>query len=66
MLYLTFVTNKQVMKILKQHGWTLDRVSGSHYVFEKSGLRPVPVPYHGSKDLGDFAKEILKEAGITV
>ncbi|WP_373604426.1 type II toxin-antitoxin system HicA family toxin, partial [Treponema endosymbiont of Eucomonympha sp.] len=27
------------MKILKQHGWTLDRVSGSHYVFEKSGLR---------------------------
>ncbi|WP_306698461.1 type II toxin-antitoxin system HicA family toxin [Treponema endosymbiont of Eucomonympha sp.] len=54
------------MKILRQHGWTLDRVSGSHYVFEKSGLRPVPVPYHGSKDLGDFAKEILKEAGITV
>jgi predicted RNA binding protein YcfA (HicA-like mRNA interferase family) len=60
------MTNKQVMKILRQHGWTLDRISGSHYVFEKSGLRPVSVPYHGNKDLGDFAKEILKEAGIKI
>jgi predicted RNA binding protein YcfA (HicA-like mRNA interferase family) len=55
------------MKILKQNGWVLDRISGSHYIFVKEGsLRPVSVPYHGNKDLGIFAKEILKEADINL
>jgi mRNA interferase HicA len=60
------VTNKEVMKILKNHGWIHDRTSGSHYIFCKEGFRPVSVPFHGNTDLGVFAKEILKEAGIKV
>jgi predicted RNA binding protein YcfA (HicA-like mRNA interferase family) len=61
------MTAKQVMKILKKNGWKFDRIEGSHHIFVKKGcLRPIPVPYHKGKDnnLGDFAKEILKEANI--
>ena len=63
----TGMTAKQVMKILKKNGWTLARINSSHHVFEKQGFdRPVPVPYHKGKDsdLGNFAKQILREANI--
>jgi predicted RNA binding protein YcfA (HicA-like mRNA interferase family) len=33
-------------------------------VFVKAGRRPVSVPFHGNKDIGNLAKRILKEAGI--
>jgi len=58
------MTAKQVMDILKANGWILDRINGSHHVFVKTGCRPVPVPFHGNKDIGNLAKRILKEAGI--
>ncbi len=60
------MTGKQVVKIMQQHGWKLDRISGSHHVMVKEGLRAVPVPVHGSVDLGTWAIKILKEAGIKV
>lgn len=60
------MTAKQVIKILKKYGWKLNRISGSHHVFVKDGSqRPVVVPVHGNTDLGNFALDILKEAGIT-
>jgi predicted RNA binding protein YcfA (HicA-like mRNA interferase family) len=58
------MTAKQLMNILRADGWTLDRVNGSHHVFIKSGCRPVSVPFHGNRDIGNLAKRILKEAGI--
>lgn len=59
------MTARQVIAILKKHGWKLDRVRGSHHVFVKEGIRrPVVVPVHGNTDLGRFANDILKEAGI--
>ena len=64
MLYLHGVTAREIMGILKKSGWTLDRITSSHYVFVKAGRRSVPVPFHGSKDLGDFGKRILDQAGI--
>lgn len=58
-------TAKQIMKILKKNGWKKVRIESSHHIFEKQGInRPIPVPLHGNKDLGDFGKRILKEAGI--
>ena len=33
-------------------------------IFEKEGHRPVTVPLHGNKDIGNFAKRLLKEVGI--
>jgi len=64
MLYILIVTGKQIVEILKANGWVLDRISGSHYIMVKDGYRSIPVPVHGSKDLGVWAQKILKEAGI--
>jgi predicted RNA binding protein YcfA (HicA-like mRNA interferase family) len=58
------MTAKQVMDKLRKHSWTLTRINGSHYVFDKTGQRPVTVPFHGNKDIGVLAKVILKEASI--
>ena len=61
------MTARQVMKILRKNGWKLVRINSSHHIFVKAGYdRPVPVPFHKGKDdnLGDFAKDILAEAGI--
>jgi predicted RNA binding protein YcfA (HicA-like mRNA interferase family) len=58
------MTAKEIMDRLKENGWTLDRINGSHHVFVKAGSRPVSVPFHGNKDIGHLAKRILKEAGI--
>lgn len=59
------LTAKQIMKILKKNGWIKVRIEGSHHIFEKAGFdRPIPVPFHGNKDLGDFGEMILKEAHI--
>ena len=61
------MTAKQIIKILKKHGWKLNRIKGSHHVFIKEGSdRPVVVPVHGNIDLGKFADDILKEAGINL
>ena len=58
------MTAKELMDKLKTNGWTLDRINGSHHVFVKTGHRPVAVPFHGNRDIGNLAKRILKEANI--
>jgi predicted RNA binding protein YcfA (HicA-like mRNA interferase family) len=58
------MTAKQVIDILKANGWALDRVHGSHHIFVKDGCRSVSVPLHGNKDIGNFARRLLKEADI--
>jgi predicted RNA binding protein YcfA (HicA-like mRNA interferase family) len=52
------------MDILKKNGWRLARIRGSHHIFVKDGHGTVPVPVHGNKDLGNFAKRLLAQAGI--
>ena len=64
MLYTGIVTAKEVMDILKKNGWKLERISGSHHVFDKDGCRPIIVPFHVNVDLGILGKRILKQAGI--
>ena len=58
------MTAKQIMQILKDNGWELARINGSHHVFSKAECRPVTVPFHGNKDIGNLGKIILKQAGI--
>jgi len=38
------------MRKLKENGWELLKIQGSHHVFGKLGCRPVPVPFHGNTD----------------
>jgi len=59
------MTGKDLIKILKEHGWVLDRVSGSHHIRIKEGRRSIPVPVHGKKEIPiGLSKKILKQAGI--
>jgi len=58
------MTAKEIIKILKDNGWNLERITGSHHVFDKDGCRPITVPFHGNIDLGILGKRILKQAGI--
>ena len=58
-------TAKDLLRILKRHGWTVVRIKGSHHILIKEGFpRPVVVPVHGNTDIGSFADDILKQAGI--
>jgi len=65
MLYINNMTAKEVVQKLVAHGWVFDRIRGSHHIYVKEGLRPIPIPFHGNVDLGIFGKRILREAGIT-
>jgi predicted RNA binding protein YcfA (HicA-like mRNA interferase family) len=59
------MSGREIVKIMKRNGWILDRISGSHHVMVKEGLRSIPVPVHGKKDIPKgLAIAILKQAGI--
>lgn len=66
MIYLFSMNGKEIIKKLEQAGWKLSRIEGSHHVMEKAGfLRPVPVPVHGSQDIGiGLLKKIEKQSGV--
>jgi predicted RNA binding protein YcfA (HicA-like mRNA interferase family) len=58
------VTGKEVIVKLKAAGWVLDRIHGSHHVLTKDG-RAVPVPMHGSRDLGaGLIAAIQRQSGV--
>lgn len=55
---------REVLARLKTEGWVLARVHGSHYVMAKGG-RAVPVPVHGSRDLGaGLIRAIERQTGV--
>ena len=59
------MNGKQLIKALKQHGWELDRIKGSHHILVKEGRRSIPIPVHANKDLPrGLIKAILKQAGV--
>jgi predicted RNA binding protein YcfA (HicA-like mRNA interferase family) len=35
-VYVSPVTGKQLKKLLEEHGWCLDRISGSHHIMTTS------------------------------
>ncbi|MGC4100864.1 type II toxin-antitoxin system HicA family toxin [Ferruginibacter sp.] len=51
-------------RLVKKNGWTLLRVEGSHYIYEKNG-KSYPVPFHGPKELGKgLEMKMKKEMGL--
>ena len=55
---------QSLIKILKERGYELDRVRGSHHLYvNKQRKHSVSVPIHGNKDLklGTY-KAILKQS----
>jgi predicted RNA binding protein YcfA (HicA-like mRNA interferase family) len=60
------VSGKALCKALERKDWVLIRISGSHYVYGKPGVRSVPVPVHGNRTLKTGTQiGIMKQAGLT-
>jgi predicted RNA binding protein YcfA (HicA-like mRNA interferase family) len=58
------MSGKELLKKLKQEGWTLDRVKGSHHILIKGGSTVV-VPVHGNTDMPKGTLNgILKQSGL--
>jgi predicted RNA binding protein YcfA (HicA-like mRNA interferase family) len=58
------LSGKEILRLLKQNGWTLIRINGSHHVLGK-GNKTVTVPIHGNRSLGvGLEQKILKQADL--
>lgn len=58
------MNGKEVVAKLKEEGWQLDRVQGSHHILTKDG-NAVPVPVHGKRDLGPgLLAAIQRQTGV--
>jgi predicted RNA binding protein YcfA (HicA-like mRNA interferase family) len=62
------VAAKQVLKVLLQIGFVIDRTTGSHYILRReSDRRQTVVPVHGNLILKrKTLKSILTGAGLTL
>jgi len=49
-----------VEKMLKEKGYGLDRISGSHHIFVKKGSQPISIPVHNGKVKPFYVKQIKK------
>jgi len=60
------VSGKELCKALERAGWSLVRIKGSHYIYDRpSAPRPIPVPVHGNKTLKTaMQRAIMREAGL--
>ena len=59
------MTSTDLIRLLRQAGWLLDRVAGSHHVFKHPGRPGIVVVPHPKKDLGfGLLKAIRRQAGL--
>jgi len=58
------MTGTEIIAKLKEDGWALDRVHGSHHIMVKNG-KAVPVPVHGKRDIGaGLLAAIQRQSGV--
>ena len=58
------MTGKDLVKKLKNDGWVLERINGSHHIMRKDGIT-VAVPVHAGKDLPiGLLNQLLKDTGL--
>ena len=58
------MTGKELIKLLRQQGWILDRIQGSHHILIR-GDETLSVPVHGNSDLKKGTLHaIMKQGGI--
>ena len=58
------MSGKQLLKRLREDGWELDRINGSHHIMKK-GDQTLAVPVHGDKPIPTgLLEKLLKQAGL--
>ena len=56
---------KEVILLLQLNGWNLDRMKGDHRIFEKKGMRSIPVSGKESEDMPEgLYRAILRQANL--
>jgi predicted RNA binding protein YcfA (HicA-like mRNA interferase family) len=50
----------EVKKMLKEKGYELTRISGSHHIFTRKGSLPISIPVHNGKVKPFYVKQIEK------
>lgn len=55
--------DKELVRLLQNNGWSLDRIHGSHYILVK-GNKTLSVPVHGRDMKKGLETAILKQAGL--
>jgi len=60
-------SGRKLSRALEQNGWSLLRISGSHYIYGKAGsVVRLSVPIHGDQPLKTgLLHHLLKMAGIS-
>jgi predicted RNA binding protein YcfA (HicA-like mRNA interferase family) len=61
------ISGKEMCKVLERHGWTCQRINGSHHMYTKPGSRfTIPVPVHANQSLKlGLQHRIMRLAGLT-
>ena len=54
------VAFSEVRKMLEARGYRLARIHGSHHVFIRAGVRPVPIPVHRGKVKAAYVRLVRK------
>jgi predicted RNA binding protein YcfA (HicA-like mRNA interferase family) len=63
MLHSVHVKARDLMRLLEEQGWELDRIRGSHHQFKHpQATRTLTVPVHGKEIPEQLARLILKQA----
>ena len=57
------MTGVEMIKLLKQNGFTVRKIKGSHYFMKKNEINII-VPHHHTELGKGIASGILKEAGL--
>ena len=56
--------DKDLLKLLFEHGWNLKRITGSHHILVKDGFLTISLPIHGKDLKKGLENTILKQAGL--
>jgi predicted RNA binding protein YcfA (HicA-like mRNA interferase family) len=60
------LSGKEFARMLESHGWSLQRINGSHHIYGKAGspIR-ISVPIHGNESLKvGLQRHLMKLAGL--
>ena len=60
------VSGKEFARLLESHGWSLQRINGSHHIYSKAGTPiRISVPIHGNESLKiGLQRHLMKLAGL--
>ncbi len=54
---------KDLVKVLQQNGWRIDRINGSHHIMKKDNKTEI-IPVHNTDIPTGLLNKILKRTGL--